>query len=81
MLYTSTLAYRKGNFMKIKDITLGYSFPQKWIKKAHLSKLRLYTTLKNFFTFSKFDDYDPERDGANSYPMTKQIVFGLNASF
>ncbi|MBQ8673436.1 MAG: TonB-dependent receptor [Bacteroides sp.] len=81
MLYTSTLAYRKGNFMKIKDITLGYSFPKQWIAKAHFSKLRIYTTLKNFFTFSKFDDYDPERDGANSYPMTKQIVFGLNASF
>ncbi|WP_291528299.1 SusC/RagA family TonB-linked outer membrane protein [Bacteroides sp. UBA939] len=81
MLYTSTLAYEKGDFLKIKDVTLGYSFPKAWISKAHLSKLRLYTTLKNFFTFSHSDNYDPERGGANSYPMTKQIVFGANVSF
>lgn len=81
MLYYSTLGYRKGNFLKIKDVTLGYNFPAQMIKKAGLSKLRLYTTLKNFFTFSDFDDYDPERGGANSYPMTKQVVFGVNVSF
>ena len=81
MLYTSTLAYRKGSFLKIKDITLGYNFPSRWISKAGMSRLRLYTTLKNFVTFSEFDDYDPERGGANSYPMTKQVVIGLNISF
>jgi TonB-linked SusC/RagA family outer membrane protein len=81
MLYTSTLAYRKGDFLKIKDITFGYSFPKSMISKIHLSKVRLYTTLKNFVTFSKFNDYDPERGGSNSYPMTKQIVFGVNLGF
>jgi len=81
MLYYSTLGYRKGDFLKIKDVTFGYNFPQKMIRNAGLSKLRLYTTLKNFFTFSDFDDYDPERGGSNSYPMTKQVVFGVNVSF
>lgn len=81
MLYKSTLAYCKGDFLKIKDITLGYSFPKQLVSKWSLSKLRLYTTLKNFFTFSAMDDYDPERGGSNSYPMTKQVVFGVNVSF
>lgn len=81
MLYKSTLAYCKGDFLKIKDITLGYSFPKQLVGKWSLSKLRLYTTLKNFFTFSAMDDYDPERGGSNSYPMTKQVVFGVNVSF
>jgi len=81
MLYFNTLGYRKGDFLKIKDITFGYTFPKQMIGKTGLSKLRLYTTMKNFFTFSGFSDYDPERGGANSYPMTKQIVFGVNASF
>ncbi len=81
MLYFSTLGYRKGDFLKIKDITLGYTFPKQISGKAGLSKLRVYTTMKNFFTFSGFSDYDPERGGANSYPMTKQLVFGINASF
>ena len=81
MLYKSTLAYCKGDFLKIKDITFGYNFPKQMISKLHMSKLRLYTTLKNFFTFSSVDNYDPERGGANSYPMTKQIVFGVNIGF
>ena len=81
MLYKSTLAYCKGNFLKIKDITFGYSFPKQMISKLNMSKLRIYTTLKNFFTFSAVDDYDPERGGSNSYPMTKQVVFGINVSF
>lgn len=81
MLYKSTLAYCKGDFLKIKDITFGYSFPTRIINKVHLSKLRIYTTLKNFFTFSSIDNYDPERGGSNSYPMTKQIVVGANISF
>lgn len=81
MLYKSTLAYCKGNFLKIKDITFGYSFPKQMISKLNMPKLRIYTTLKNFFTFSAVDDYDPERGGSNSYPMTKQVVFGINVSF
>lgn len=81
MLYKSTLAYCKGDFLKIKDITFGYSFPKQMISKLNMSKLRIYTTLKNFFTFSAVDDYDPERGGSNSYPMTKQVVFGINVSF
>lgn len=81
MLYFSTLGYEKGDFLKIKDITFGYNFPQKMISKANLSKLRVYTTMKNFFTFSSCSDYDPERGGSLSYPMTKQLVFGVNVSF
>lgn len=81
MLYKSTLGYQKGDFLKIKDITFGYTFPQRWIGKAGLTKLRLYATMKNFFTFTGVDNYDPERGGANSYPLTKQVVFGVNVSF
>lgn len=81
MLYYSTLGYRKGNFMKIKDITLGYSLPNTIIRSTGLSKVRVYCTAKNFFTFSEFNDYDPERGGSSSYPMTKQLVFGANVSF
>ena len=51
------------------------------INKLRMTKLRLYTTLKNFFTFSSIDNYDPERGGSNSYPMTKQVVVGVNISF
>ena len=81
MLYFSTLGYCKGDFLKIKDITLAYNFPMQTISKIGLSRLRIYATMKNFFTFSHLDNYDPERGGAMSYPLTKQVVFGVNISF
>ena len=37
--------------------------------------------MKNFFTFSHFGDYDPERGGAVTFPLTKQVVIGLNVTF
>ena len=51
------------------------------IGKIGLSRLRIYATMKNFFTFSHLDNYDPERGGAMSYPLTKQVVVGVNVSF
>lgn len=79
--YYSTLKYEDGSFFKIRDITLGYSFQPDLLKHLKLSKLRVYATAKNFFTFSKIDNYDPEQGGSISFPMTKQLVFGLNVEF
>lgn len=80
--YYSTLQYVDGSFIKVRDITLAYSFPQSIADKLRLSNLRVYATAKNYFILkSEIDPYDPERGGALSFPMTKQMVFGLNVSF
>lgn len=79
--YMSTLWYQDGSYLKIRDITLGYTFPSKWMDKMKVSRLRIYGTMKNFFTFSHMKPYDPERGGSLSFPMTKQIVFGINLNF
>ncbi|HKG69474.1 MAG TPA: hypothetical protein VKA92_11445 [Segetibacter sp.] len=79
--YMSTLYYADGSFVKIRDITLGYAVPASAIEKISLSRVRFYATLKNFFTFSHIQPYDPERGGSLSFPMTKQVVFGLNVTF
>lgn len=76
--YQTTLLYEKADYLKIKDITLSYSIPQKIISNLHLNKLQVYASLKNYFTFSNIHNYDPERDGAISFPLAKQAVFGLN---
>lgn len=81
MLYFSTLGYEKADFVKIKDITLAYNFPLKWIGKLGLSRLRVYGTMKNFFTFTSVEDYDPEGQGSIYYPITKELVFGVNIAF
>lgn len=80
--YYTTLQYVDGSFIKVRDITLAYSFPQSISEKLRLSNLRVYATAKNYFILkSEIDPYDPERGGALSFPMTKQMVFGVNVSF
>jgi len=79
--YISTLKYIDGSFWKIKDIRLSYNLPKSLLKKTPLSNVTIYSTAKNFFTFSKIANYDPERGGSVDFPLTKQLVFGLNASF
>ncbi|WP_234734208.1 SusC/RagA family TonB-linked outer membrane protein [Tellurirhabdus bombi] len=80
-LFQSTLGYVDGSFLKIRDVSLGYNLPQAISKKLSVGRVRVYGTLQNYFVFSGIKDYDPERDGALSFPLNKQIVFGLNVGF
>ncbi len=80
----AALSYVDGSFFKIKNITLGYTMPDKLAKKLGLGKLRVYGTITNPFVIAKshlLKDYDPEMNGGLNYPLTKQLVFGLNLSF
>lgn len=81
----------KGDFIKIRNIALGYTLPSDLIKKAGLTKLRFYLSLQNAFTFTKYSGFDPEissngnTNGApsvdrNSAPMARTFSFGLNLS-
>lgn len=79
--YTSAYLYEKADYFKIKDITLTYALPQSLIGKVGLNRCSVYGSLKNFFTWSHIDDYDPERGGSISFPMRKQVVIGLNVEF
>ncbi len=79
--YAASTFYEKSSYIKIKDITLSYNLPKTWISKIGMSNLRVYGSMKNFFTFSSVDNYDPERDGDISFPLTKQLVFGVNVEF
>lgn len=80
----SSLAYIDGSFWKIKNITLGYTLPKNLLKKAFIEKCRIYGTITNPLIVAKSDlleDYDPEMNGASDYPLTKQLVFGINLTF
>jgi TonB-linked SusC/RagA family outer membrane protein len=79
--FATTLGYKDGSFVKIRDITLGYTFPAALTGKWHLSRLRWYASAKNYFTFSKVKDYDPEGSGSFELPLTKLIVTGFNVDF
>lgn len=81
MPFATTLGYKTGSFVKIRNITLGYTLPGKTLDRLHMSRLRLYVSLKNYFTFSKVDDYDPEGNGSFERPLTKLVVAGLSFEF
>jgi len=77
--YGTTLQYVDGSFIKLRDITLGYSVPK--IEKLNNMQLRFYVSAKNYAMWKKIEHYDPERDGSESWPMYKQIIFGLSLNF
>lgn len=78
------LSYVDGSFMKIKNITLGYTLPKTVLKYAGIEKCRFYATITNPFVIAKSDllkDYDPEMNGSLKYPLAKQFVCGVNVTF
>ena len=80
-LYQTTLGYVDGSFLKIRDVSLGYNIPSAVVKRIGVGRVRVYGTLQNYFTFSKIKDYDPERGGDLSFPLVKQMIFGVNIDF
>lgn len=77
----TTLGYKDGSFVKIRNITLGYTLPKTLTQKFGVGSLRWYVSARNYFTFSKIDDYDPEGEGSLDRPLNKLIVTGLNLEF
>lgn len=80
----SGLNYVNGSFFKIKNINLGYTLPAGLVKKASIQRLRVYATITNPLIVAKsplIKQYDPEMNGSLDYPLTKQMVAGLNVTF
>jgi TonB-linked SusC/RagA family outer membrane protein len=80
----SGLTYVDGSFFKIKNISLGYTLPANLSKRASIQKLRVYGTLTNPLIVAKshlIKNYDPEMNGSLDYPLTRQVVVGLNVTF
>lgn len=80
-----------GSYLRLKTVTLGYTFPKSMIAKAHLSNVRLYLAAQNLWTWTSYSGYDPEvsvRNSAltpgldfSSYPRAYTISFGVNLGF
>ena len=92
--FSSDLSIFSGAFFKIKQIQLGYSLPKDLLSKVYISRLRVFASLENYFTFTKYPGLDPEASNANvngvssslgidmgTYPTAKQVIFGVNLTF
>jgi TonB-linked SusC/RagA family outer membrane protein len=71
-----------GGFLRIQNITLGYSLPVGVIEKIKLSRVRAYLSLRDFFTIERnfLEGWDPEA-GNTSYPIMKSVIVGIQVQF
>lgn len=83
--YNSTRRIHDADYLRLKNVVLSYSFPGAWLKRAKLSRLRLFTSASNLLTFAKHDLYDPEVNikgsTSNFIPPIKAYTFGIEIEF
>lgn len=77
--------YKKGDYMRLKTAQIGYTFPQKLIRRSGITRLRIYAEGYNLLTFSGLNKFniDPESPAVNNgyYPQQRSYSFGINLSF
>ena len=74
----------KTDFLKVSYATLGYTLPEVILKKLKVSKLRIYGTVQNPFTFTSFPGFDPGQPDLNANVtdfITRNVILGVNLSF
>ena len=86
-------AVEDGSFLRLNQLTIGYSLSEEWLKKAYIQKLRIYVQASNLFCITKYSGFDPEVDVYSSknpmmpgvdfsaYPRTRGFNVGVNLSF
>jgi TonB-linked SusC/RagA family outer membrane protein len=74
-----------GSYLRIKNLTLGYTLPSSLTEKAHMSSVRVYASGLNMFTFTRYTGFDPEVGTSgidnNVYPVTATYSLGINIGF
>ncbi len=82
--YVSTLRYMQGGFVKLRTVSLGYTFPSPILNKLGLTNLRVYVTAQNPIAWSNYKIQDPETAGnigSGNVPSNKIFLGGINLTF
>ncbi len=85
-------AVEDGSFLRVNNVTLGYTLPTKLLSRVGVSRLRAYATVNNLALLTKYSGYDPEVSTRRSdpltqgvdfagYPRSRAVVFGVNLTF
>lgn len=90
----STRYIEDGSYLRIKNISLGYNLPKKWLQKIKFENIRVYVNIQNLYTFTKYQGYDPEVGASTQdsrgltygvdngrYPSPTTYSCGLNFTF
>ncbi|WP_299682173.1 TonB-dependent receptor [uncultured Tenacibaculum sp.] len=90
----SSFYVEDASFLRIQNIQIGYSLPQTLLDNIGFSRVRLYTTVNNLFTFTNYNGFDPASSAGSTefnpigsgidggvYPVSRQYILGLNLAF
>ena len=80
-----------GSFLRLKNVTLGYTLPRKLLQRTPIKKARVYGTVQNLFCLTRYSGYDPEVNTLSSplmpgfdwgaYPKSQTFTFGVEVQF
>ena len=86
-------AVEDADFLRVQNITVGYTLPKKWTRALQIENIRIYFTGYNLFCITGYDGYDPEVDTSSkknpmcpgvdyaAYPKSRTFVGGINITF
>jgi TonB-linked SusC/RagA family outer membrane protein len=88
----SSVWIENGSYLKLRNLTIGYTLPDALLKRLYLKKLRIYASTQNLFTITKYSGLDPEigiqngnptQNGVDNgtYPISRYYTLGLNVTF
>ena len=88
-LPASTYFIESGSFIRLNNVTIGYTLPKLLLEKLKINNIRIFVTAQNAFTYKKYTGFTPELPGnptssgieLNAYPTTKTFAVGLNVGF
>lgn len=89
--YIHSWAVEDGSYIRLSNVTIGYTFPEALLRKAGIQNLRLYATGNNLALWTKYSGFDPEVSTKGNgltpgldfgaYPRSRSFVFGVNLAF
>lgn len=80
-LYETEGIYQKGDYIRLKNLELGYTLPRSITSKLYASNIRVYASVQNLVTFTKYTGFDVETSNANPYPASRVFMGGLTVNF
>lgn len=80
-LYETDGMYQKGDYIRLKNLELGYTLPRNIANKVYASNIRVYASVQNLVTFTQYTGFDVETSNANPYPACRVFMGGLTVNF
>tara|TARA_R110000868_G_scaffold97396_3_gene267806 strand:+ start:77182 stop:80700 length:3519 start_codon:yes stop_codon:yes gene_type:complete len=77
----SSFWMRNGAYLRLKNLNLGYSLPERWYSSLGITQVQLYTNATNLFVLTDLKEHDPEQATLDSYPLMKTFTGGLTVQF